>query len=114
MLSRRYRLTGRLNYLRVQEKGKVFQSKNFGVAIFDRRDMDPTRVGFIVSTKIAKDSADRGLAKRKMSEGVRTSMIDVRPGFDVAFLAKKTITRIPTDEIIREVKLALKNSGLMK
>lgn len=114
MLSRRNRLTGNKNFKKVQEEGKVFQSENFGVAILDREDKDPTRVGFIVSMKIARDSADRGLAKRKMREGVRTSMVYVQPGFDVVFLAKKTITRVPTDMIMREVKLALKESGLTK
>ena len=114
MLSRQYRLSGSGNYLRVQEKGKVFQSQDFGIAVFDRQDDGPTRVGFVVSTKIAKGSADRGLAKRKMSEGVRTSMVDVKPGFDVVFLAKQSIVRIPTAEIISEVKLGLKNSGLIK
>lgn len=114
MLSRRYKLTGNKNYQRVEEEGSVFQSRNFGVAIFDRKDDDPTRMGFIVSTKIAKAAVDRNLAKRKMSEAVRVNMVDVKNGFDVVFLAKMTITRVPTDEIMREVKLALKDSGLMK
>ncbi|MFI5241253.1 MAG: ribonuclease P protein component, partial [Microgenomates group bacterium] len=103
MLSRQYRLTGKGNYKRVQDKGNVFQSNNFGVAIYNREDTDPTRFGFVVSTKIASAAVDRNLARRKLSEGVRTSIVDVKNGFDVAFLAKPSITRTPTANIMSEV-----------
>lgn len=114
MLSRRYKLTGNKDFQRVEEEGRIFQSRNFGVAIFDRHDDNPTRMGFVVSTKITKAAVDRNLAKRKMSEAVRVNMVDIKSGFDVVFLAKMTITRVPTEDIMREVKIALKDSGLMK
>lgn len=114
MLARQHRLTGKGNYKRVQDKGNVFQSSNFGISIYNREDGMPTRFGFVVSMKIATAAVDRNLARRKLSEGVRTSIKDIKNGFDAAFLAKPSITRIPTDEIIKEVKAALKDSGLLK
>ena len=85
MLGRSNRLTGELNFKRVQEKGSVFQSQNFGVAIFDRKDGEPTRFGFVVSVKVAHDAVDRNYARRKMSEGVRLTLSDLRDGLDVVF-----------------------------
>jgi len=114
MLGGKNRLNESKDYKRVEENGKVFQSQNFGISILERGEEGPSRFGFIVSTKIAKDAVDRNLMKRVMSEAVRTSMVDVRQGLDVVFLAKTTIVRTPTSEIMKEVKLALKESGIIK
>ena len=92
----------------------MYQSQNFGLALFDRRDAEPSRFGFVVSTNIAKDAVDRNRFKRAMSESVRTSGTDLKSGFDVVFLAKTSIVKSPTSNVMKEVKNALKESGLMK
>lgn len=114
MLGRKNRLSDARDFKRVEKEGKVFQSENFGLASYARNDEEPSRYGFVVSTKIAKDAVDRNRLKRSMSEAVRTSLVDLKPGFDVVFLAKMNITRIPTSNLMKEAKLALKESGLQK
>jgi hypothetical protein len=37
---------------------------------------------------------------------------EVKDGLDVVFLAKTTIMRIPADEIVREVRTAVRTSGI--
>ena len=114
MLAKKFRLTGVKNFARIQKEGKVYQSFNFGIARVKRNDSDPSRFGFIVSTKIAKDAVDRNRFKRAMSEAVRNASIDLVNGFDVVFLAKTSITRVPTSEVMKEVRLSLKESGLSR
>ena len=114
MLAQKSRLTGVRNFKKVEEKGEIYQSENFGLARVNRGDENPSRFAFVVSSKIAKDAVDRNRFKRAMSEAVRVSMIDMINGFDVVFLAKTSITRIPTAELMKEVKAALKDSGLLK
>jgi ribonuclease P protein component len=114
MLARKFRLTEKTDFEKIQNGGKVFQSANFGIGYFKREDADPTRFGFIVSTKIAKAAVDRNRFKRAMSEAVRTSMTDIVNGFDVVFLAKTSIIRVPTEKIMKEVCISLKESGLLK
>lgn len=114
MLPSNARLTTEEDFKRVEEKGHVFQSQNFGVAIFDRGDIDPTRFGFIVSTKISFEATTRNYAKRKMREGVRRRLVELKPGLDIVFLAKQNITRVATDQIMKEVALALQEAGLLK
>jgi ribonuclease P protein component len=114
MLASKFRLTGSNSYRKVESEGQVFQSANFGLAYIKRGDSDPSRFGFVVSTKIAKDAVDRNRIKRVMSEAVRISSIDLEPGFDVVFLAKTTITRVSTSEIMKEVKVALKNTKISR
>ena len=114
MLARKFRLNEKEDFERIQKTGKVFQSSNFGVGILKREDEGPSRFGFIVSTKIAKDAVDRNRFKRAMSEAVRTSMVDVEKGFDVVFLAKTSIVRVPTEKIMKEVCVSLRESKLLK
>jgi ribonuclease P protein component len=114
MLAKKFKLTGSKDFKRVEEEGTVFQSKNFGIAILDRKDETPSRFAFIVSTKIAKDAVDRNRLKRIMSEAVRLSSIDIVNGFDAVFLAKPSILKFPTSEVMKEVRDALLASGLTK
>jgi ribonuclease P protein component len=114
MLAKKFRLTGAKNFAKIQKEGKVYQSANFGIAYIKRGDDGLSKFGFIVSTKIAKDAVDRNRFKRAMSEAVRIASIDLVPGFDAVFLAKTSITRVSTAEIMKEVRVALKACGLMK
>jgi ribonuclease P protein component len=114
MLAKKFKLTGSKDFTRVQNEGKIFQSNDFGIAYFDRKDQEPSRFGFIVSTKIAKEAVDRNRFKRAMSEAVRIDSINLNPGFDIVFLAKTSIVKVSTTEIMKEVRSSLRSAGLMK
>jgi ribonuclease P protein component len=114
MLSKKNRLTEEKDFVRVQADGKVYQSANFGIAVADRNDSGPSRFAFIVSNKIAKEAVDRNRIKRVMSEVIRLNVTNIRDGLDVVFLAKPSITRVPTTEIMKEVKESLEKNKLFK
>ena len=114
MLAKKHRLTDSHDFKTVQDKGKTYQSANFGIAILERNDENPTRFAFVISTKIAKDAVDRNTIRRHMSETVRLLTNYIHNGRDVVFLAKTSIVKIPADGIVREVRSAIKESGLMK
>ena len=111
MLSKKSRLVGVKNFTKVQNEGRVYQSRNFGLAVVDRKDGGPSRFAFVASTKVAREAVDRNRIKRVLGEGVRLSLFDIKNGYDMVFLAKPTITRIPTDQIMKEVRESLKDSG---
>ena len=114
MLAKKYRLTARSDFKRVQDSGKIYQSANFGIASFDRKDDLPPRFGFVISVKVAKDAVDRNTIRRHMSETVRLMTNDIKQGIDVVFLAKPSIIRIPAEMLVKEVRMAVKDSGLTK
>lgn len=114
MLAKKFRLTSSSDFRRVQETGNTYQSNNFGIAILDRKDTSPTRFAFVISTKISKDAVDRNTIRRHMSETIRLLTNYIKDGQDVVFLAKTSIIRVPADGIVREVRAAVKESGLMK
>jgi ribonuclease P protein component len=114
MLAKKHRLTRSENFKKVEKEGVVLQTPDFGVAYIDRKDEEPSRFGFVVSTKIAKGATDRNRIRRAMSEAVRITALEVRSGLDVIFLAKTSIVKSPTDKIMRDVKNILKEEVFIK
>jgi ribonuclease P protein component len=114
MLAKKYRLTDSRDFRKVQDTGTTFQSASFGIAILDRHDTDPTRFAVIISTKVAKDAVDRNTVRRHITETVRLMTNYIKDGRDVVFLAKTSIIRIPAEALVREVRTAIKDSGLLK
>jgi len=113
MLAKKFKLTGSEDFAKVEKDGNVFQSTNFGIAYLKRADENPSRFGFIVSTKIAKEAVDRNRCKRAMSEAVRINSIDLEKGYDIVFLAKTSISRVSTTDIMKEVRISLRSVGLI-
>lgn len=114
MLAKKYRLNDARIFKKVEASGTIFQSRDFGIAYINRSDDNPSRFAFIISNKVAHDAVDRNTVRRYMSETVRTMIPDIKNGLDVVFLAKTGIIRIPADEIVREVRQALRESGIAR
>jgi ribonuclease P protein component len=102
MLASKYRLKKKINFARIEIDGKMLQSKSFGMGMYNREDTDPSRFGFIISTKISKKAVIRNRIKRTMSETVRKSIQKIVPGYDVLFLIKSSITKLNDDQIAKE------------
>ncbi|KKU12403.1 MAG: Ribonuclease P protein component [Candidatus Woesebacteria bacterium GW2011_GWA1_45_8] len=111
MLPKPYQLT-KVDFEKVEKDGKIIQLESFGVAYLDRGDAEPSRFGFIVSNKIARDAVDRNRIKRALREAVRQSVWQTKKGTSVLFLTKTTIANKATDEIMNEVRRALKELKL--
>ena len=114
MLASKYCLKETKSFLRVEEEGKIYQSDSFGLAFFDRKDDDVSKFGFIVSNKISPESTNRNRVKRALKAAVRYELGQLKNGLDVVFLARQNILRKSTEEIINEVRMALKGSDLYK
>lgn len=114
MLAKKNRLIDSRDFKKVQEKGRVVQFSDFGLAYIERKDENPSRFGFVVSMKVAKGASDRNRIKRAMSEAVRGLGVYIKPGLDVVFLAKTSATSSSTDKIMKEVRRSLKEGGFVK
>lgn len=114
MLSTKYSLSGKKNYERVQEMGKIYQSESFGISVLKREDGNIPRFGFIVSNKISPDAVQRNRIKRALKSAVKYSLTEMGGGTDVVFLAKPLSLRKSTDLLILEAKQALREAKLLK
>jgi ribonuclease P protein component len=97
MLASKYRLKKKINFARVEIDGVMRQSKSFGMGIFNRKDEDNSRFGFIISTKISKKAVARNRIKRIIAEVVRKNLNKIKKSLDVVFLIKPVA--IKTDKI---------------
>ncbi len=99
MLASKYRLKKKINFARIEIDGKLIQSQSFGMGIYARGDNEPSRFGFIISTKISKKAVIRNRIKRIMSEVIRINLDKLKSGFDVLFLIKHQALKIAKQEL---------------
>lgn len=112
MLPKKHRLPLRTDLVQVKEKGKLFQGELFSLLVAKKGDRDPSRFGFIISTKIHKRAVKRNRARRLLTEAIRALLLKVKPGFDVVFLAKKGIIGKELIEAEKHVEKLFKKANL--
>ncbi|MBI3397572.1 ribonuclease P protein component [Candidatus Woesebacteria bacterium] len=114
MLASKYRLKDYKVLKNIQNEGKLIQSESFGLVYTNRNDTEMSKFGFVVSTKISKQSAHRNRIRRALNEGVRINLAYIRGGYDVIFLTKPAALKIPTEGIMGEVRKSLTEVGVIK
>lgn len=114
MLALINRLTGKQDFDRVKEKGRLFQGNAFAVAVLAKKEKGPSRFGFVVSNKISKKANIRNKIKRALRETVRQNLPKLKSGFDVVFLVKKVVLEKQIKDIINEVPVVFKKADLFK
>jgi ribonuclease P protein component len=107
MLASKNRLKKKINFARIEIDGKMIQSRSFGMGIFNRKDEDESRFGFIISTKISKKAVTRNRIKRIMSEVIRFNLTKLKKGLDIVFLIKPSIIKIDKIELEKETYEAI-------
>lgn len=114
MLAKSYRITKDQDFETVKKRGRSYQSKSFKLSVYDRKDNEPTRFGFIVSKTISNNASARNKARRALSEGVRYTMHALPKGHDCVVVAKPTIIKSYTSDIMQEITSILRKARLMK
>lgn len=112
MLPKKHRLPLRTELKRIKKKGKLIQGKLFSLQVVQSEKNQPSRFGFIISSKIHKKAVKRNKAKRLLSEAIMA--LEVKPGFEVVFLAKKKLIEALPKEIKAEVKRLFEKAGILK
>lgn len=113
-LASKYNLKGKKKFTEILNTGKMVQSESFGIVFLPNDLKENSCFGFIVSTKISKHAVLRNRVKRALSEAVRFAMGEVKPGYDIVFLAKSLCLKKSTPELMAEVKPALLKAKLIK
>jgi ribonuclease P protein component len=113
MLPQENRLTEKIDFDEVKEKGKIVQSDSFAFAYLAKKAGNPSRFGFVVSTKISKAATLRNRVKRALREAVRQNIFYTKKGIDGVFLAKTAILKKSTPEIMNEVKQILASNKIV-
>ncbi len=107
MLNSRNRLKKKINFARIEIDGSMHQSKSFGLGIYDRKDNEPSRFGFIISTKISKKAVIRNRIKRIIADVIRRNLDKLKSGHDVLFLVKPQIVKLEKETLEKETYEAI-------
>lgn len=112
MLEKKYRVTSEKDYAKLFAKGRPFHGRGVGMKAMLSKLSVP-RVGFVVSTKVAKKAVVRNQVKRRMREIVRKVIGRMQPGVDVVFMAKKESIDMTFAELERIMIELLAKSGII-
>lgn len=104
MLASEHRLKGEDTFEKIKKEGRLFQGQDFGIAVIERDKGGKSRFGFVVSKKIAKSAVHRNRIKRALREAVRRNLNHFPKGVDAVILAKKSIFKKTTEEVMRELE----------
>ena len=74
----------------VFKKGRPFFAKFFTVKAIPN-NLEVSRFGFAVSTKISKSAVKRNRVRRQLREAVRALLLEIKPGFDVVVMGKSEL-----------------------
>jgi ribonuclease P protein component len=110
ILASENRLKGTDRIEEIKKKGKVLQDDLFGVIYLEKHEEEKPRFGFVISTKISKLAVHRNRINRSLHEGVRRVLSLIPENYDFVFLAKKSIEKKSTEEIIKEVDSFFRNN----
>ena len=113
MLDKRHRLTAEKDFARLFAKGRAFQGRGVTVKAVRSRSEGP-RIGFVVSTKVAKRAVVRNTIKRRMREIVRKRLAKLIGGVDIAFLARSESVTMSFQDLETSIEAVLTKSGLYK
>jgi len=109
MLPLKHRLKKKKDFAKVYKKGKGFK-QDFLFLKAVENGLENTRIGIVVSAKVAKKAVDRNLIKRRLREIMRKRIEGIKPGLDIVIITLKDIRGKTSFQAIEEVvdKLLLK------
>ena len=110
-MKRQHRLRHNVDFQRVRRNGKSNASALMVLA-FLRNELDYSRFGFVVSKRLGR-AVQRNRIKRRLREATRLRTAQIRPGFDLVFIARQPINQASYSEIERFLEQLLKESGLL-
>jgi ribonuclease P protein component len=113
MLPRANRLTGRKIFENLKTKGKKAQSASFGLIYLKRKDLLPTRIGFVVSTRVSKKASVRNRIKRTFRKGVKEVLDEMSPSYDILFLVKKSSVKTSARRLTNEISQVFRKVRLL-
>ncbi len=81
------------------------------VLLYRKNGLSFNRYAFIASKKVG-GSVERNRARRLMREALRLSELELSQGYDMAFIARNTITESKCADVKKSIEAAEKRAGL--
>ncbi|MEK7584410.1 MAG: ribonuclease P protein component [Patescibacteria group bacterium] len=111
MLPAAHRLRSEESFKRLMQRGRRYFSRALVARVVATKE-PTTRVGFVVSVKVAKKAVLRNTIKRRLREIVRKELPRIRNGYDVALIAKNEAARYDYWALREEVISLFTHAGI--
>ncbi len=100
------------DFRRLYSRGRFFLSPVLVTYVMKNR-RDEVRIGITSSKKIGK-AVVRNRSRRVIREAYRELSSQVKPGYDIVFVARGKTPFVKSTEILRVMKKELKEAGVLK
>jgi ribonuclease P protein component len=110
-VKRRFRLTRSTDFQRVRRIGKSY-AHPLVVFIAAPNNLDQVRVGVVAGRSVGS-AVQRNRAKRRLRACLEPQINCLSGGWDLIFLARKSMDQAGFAEICKAVQLLLKRAGLL-
>jgi ribonuclease P protein component len=108
MLPKIHRFTSRKDFAEVKEKGRLVPGRFWGMLVLKRKNNSPSQFGFVVSKKVDKRAVVRNRLRRQLAGAILTLVPEIKPGWGIIFLVKKSLIGQEFTEIKNETARCLK------
>lgn len=89
-MKKKFRLTKTNDFKKLFDEQRIFYSQNIILKAV-KNDLEYSRFGIIVSTKVSKRAVDRNKIKRRIREILRINYNNIKQGIDVLVIAKRAV-----------------------
>lgn len=120
MLPFKHRLPLRISRRAVEEKATTYYSPLFTLLIAVRAQRaaplpisKPTRFAIIISKKISNKAVTRNLLRRQTLGAIQELLPQIKSGFDVIILTKKSLIDASYSQIKSDLEKILKNAQIL-
>lgn len=111
-MRRRYRLRSKDRFQQVRRQGRSYKHR-LVILVALPNDLTYSRFGFTASKRIG-NAVKRNRARRLMREAVRLRLDDIKPGWDLVFIARKPIVDATFHEVRAACNQLLGQANLLK
>ena len=100
------------DFRRLYNRGKSFASPLLVTYVLKNR-LGNVRIGITTGKKIGK-AVLRSRSRRVIREAFRALYDDIKPGFDLVFVARSRTPFVKSYDILRSMKKQLKDAGVLR
>ena len=108
-MQRQFRLRQRADFEQARARGRQWHH-HFLTLVVAPNDLTHNRYGFVTSRRLG-GAVVRNRVRRIMRESVR--LMNLRPGFDMIFLARNTIVGQPYKNVNAAIRELMQRAGLL-
>lgn len=114
MLPKKNRLKKKKDFEQLYRRGKGFK-QDFLFLKVNQNNLKDSRIGIVVGLKATKKAVERNLIKRRLREGVRKRLPEIKPGLDIMIVGLTGVSeKISFQDIKQTLDKLLVKSKIVK